>query len=59
MTFKPGLKREAAKKPKYHFEGQSVDEKGKKVYLVTEIKTGKSHQWDEAEFKKKESQVEY
>ena len=44
---------------KYHFEGKKKDTKGKDVYVVVELKTGKVLEWGEATFKKNESEVEY
>jgi len=43
---------------KYHFEGKRKDAKGKGVYVVLELKTGKILEWDEATYKKNQSQVE-
>lgn len=56
---KPGKKELNPKKPKYHFEGIKAGDKGKKVYMVIELKTGKILDWDEKIFKKNESQIEY
>lgn len=48
----------ADKNKKYHFEGKKKDVKGKPIYVVIEIKTGKVLEWDEATYKKNESEVE-
>lgn len=48
----------ADKTKKYHFEGKKKDAKGKDVYIVIELKTGKVLEWNEDTFKKNESEVE-
>lgn len=56
---KPGQKGLISKNPKYHFEGTKNDQDGNKVYMVLDLKTNKTLEWNEKTFKKNESQVEY
>lgn len=56
---KPGLKGPAPKNPKYHFEGQKMNEAGETVYMVIVMKTEEILEWDEATFNKNQSLIEY
>lgn len=56
---KPGNVGTNSKKPKYHFEGTKTDKRGKAIYVVVELKSGKVLEWSESTFKKNKSQIEY
>ena len=56
---KPGSTKPNPKKPKYHFEGTQVDEQGKKIYMVLELKTGEILQWDEKVYQQYQGEIEY
>lgn len=56
---KPGLKKQNPKNPKYHFEGTKQSESGKTIYMVLDLKTGKTLEWPEETFNKNKSKVEY
>jgi hypothetical protein len=56
---KPGLNDQNPKNPKYHFEGTKQSESGKTIYMVLDLKTGKTLEWSEETFNKNKSKVEY
>lgn len=56
---KPGLKDQNPKNPKYHFEGTKQSESDKTIYMVLDLKTGKTLEWSEETFNKNKSKVEY
>ncbi len=56
---KPGLKDKNPENPKYHFEGTKQSESGKTIYMVLDLKTGKTLEWSEETFNKNKSKVEY
>lgn len=56
---KPGLIDQNPKNPKYHFEGTKQSESGKTIYMVLDLKTGKTLEWSEETFNKNKSKVEY